>query len=581
MEFVGTPTPTGPGMITLTMLMPLIGAVLLMLIPDQFGKFVKAAAIGITSITFLISLVALSMFVGGTYHFQLTEFIPWLPEYGINYRLGIDGISIWLYMLTTLLTLLSTIFSVYVDKRSKAYFVLVLFLETAMLGVFTSLDMILFYTFFEVSLIPMALMIWIWGGQQRNYAAIKFFLYTFTASIFMLIAMIAMARQHAAVTGVFTFDMITIQAAAASGELWAGAMQLQTLLFWAFAIGFMVKCPMFPFHTWLPDAHTEAPTAGSIILAGVLLKMGTYGFLRFCLPFFPEATQQAVPIIMWLSIIGIIYGAIVAAVQPDLKRLVAYSSVAHMGFVMYGIFSLNHTGMMGGAYQQLNHGISTGALFLLIGLLYERIHTRDFKKMGGLKSQMPIFAALFLLVMLSSVGLPGLNGFVGEFLAMLGAFQASFAGNYGMHPAMPIIAGTGVILAAVYLLWMFQKVFYGPVSVELNRRLKDLKPWEIGLTGVFILFVFWGGLYPNTFLKPMEASVNAVRQMATNEAGERPSWQDQSMEINKLGQLVYVDRIEGEPLDNYRQRDVIAEPNFNPALPASGEIVAQTSEAKR
>lgn len=568
-------------MITLTMLMPLIGAVLLMLIPDQFGKFVKAAAIGITSITFLISLVALSMFVGGTYHFQLTEFIPWLPEYGINYRLGIDGISIWLYMLTTLLTLLSTIFSVYVDKRSKAYFVLVLFLETAMLGVFTSLDMILFYTFFEVSLIPMALMIWIWGGQQRNYAAIKFFLYTFTASIFMLIAMIAMARQHAAVTGVFTFDMITIQAAAASGELWAGAMQLQTLLFWAFAIGFMVKCPMFPFHTWLPDAHTEAPTAGSIILAGVLLKMGTYGFLRFCLPFFPEATQQAVPIIMWLSIIGIIYGAIVAAVQPDLKRLVAYSSVAHMGFVMYGIFSLNHTGMMGGAYQQLNHGISTGALFLLIGLLYERIHTRDFKKMGGLKSQMPIFAALFLLVMLSSVGLPGLNGFVGEFLAMLGAFQASFAGNYGMHPAMPIIAGTGVILAAVYLLWMFQKVFYGPVSVELNRRLKDLKPWEIGLTGVFILFVFWGGLYPNTFLKPMEASVNAVRQMATNEAGERPSWQDQSMEINKLGQLVFVDRIEGEPLDNYRQRDVIAEPNFNPALPTSGEIVAQTSEAKR
>ena len=575
------PTPTGPGIITLTMLMPLIGAVLLMLIPEQFGKFVKAAAIGVTAITFLISLVTLSMFVGGTYHFQLSEFIPWLPEYGINYRLGIDGISIWLYMLTTLLTLLSTIFSVYVDKRSKAYFVLVLFLETAMLGVFTSLDMILFYTFFEVSLIPMALMIWIWGGQQRNYAAIKFFLYTFTASIFMLIAMIAMARQHAAVTGVFTFDMITIQAAAASGELWAGAMQLQTLLFWAFAIGFMVKCPMFPFHTWLPDAHTEAPTAGSIILAGVLLKMGTYGFLRFCLPFFPEATQQAVPIIMCLSIIGIIYGAIVAAVQPDLKRLVAYSSVAHMGFVMYGIFSLNHTGMMGGAYQQLNHGISTGALFLLIGLLYERIHTRDFKKMGGLKSQMPIFAALFLLVMLSSVGLPGLNGFVGEFLAMLGAFQASFAGNYGMHPAMPIIAGTGVILAAIYLLWMFQKVFYGPVSVELNRRLKDLKPWEIALTGVFILFVFWGGLYPNTFLKPMEASINAVRQMATNKAGERPAWQDQSMEINKQGQLVWVDRIEGEQLDNYREREVIAEPNFNPALPTSGEIVVQSSEATR
>jgi len=331
---------------------------------------------------------------------------------------------------------------------------------------------------------------------------------------------------------------------------------------------------MFPFHTWLPDAHTEAPTAGSIILAGVLLKMGTYGFLRFCLPMFPEAAQDAVPIIMWLSIIGIIYGAIVAAVQPDLKRLVAYSSVAHMGFVMYGIFSLNHSGMMGGAYQQLNHGISTGALFLLIGLLYERIHTREFKKMGGLKSQMPIFAALFLIVMLSSVGLPGLNGFVGEFLAMLGAFQASFAGNFGLHPIMPIIAGTGVILAAVYLLWMFQKVFYGPVTMDLNRRLKDLKPWEIGLTGVFIVFIVWGGIYPNTFLKPMEASVNAARQMTLNEPGMRPSWADPSMEINGKGQLVRVKREPGETLDTYQEVNVISEPNFNPTAPV-GEVVAQ------
>ena len=571
---VAAATPTGLGIISLTMLLPLLGAVLLMLMPEQFGKAIKGTAIGMSAVTFLVSLVALGQFTSGTYHFQMTEFIPWIPEYGINYRVGLDGISIWLFLLTTLLTLLSAIFSFYIDKRSKAYFVLMLVLETAMLGVFTSLDMILFYTFFEVSLIPMALMIWIWGGQQRNYAAVKFFIYTFTASIFMLIAMIAMARQHASVTGVMTFDMIAIQHAAASGSLWAGAMQLQTLIFWAFAIGFMVKCPMFPFHTWLPDAHTEAPTAGSIILAGVLLKMGTYGFLRFCLPMFPEAAQDAVPIIMWLSIIGIIYGAIVAAVQPDLKRLVAYSSVAHMGFVMYGIFSLNHSGMMGGAYQQLNHGISTGALFLLIGLLYERIHTREFKKMGGLKSQMPIFAALFLIVMLSSVGLPGLNGFVGEFLAMLGAFQASFAGNFGLHPIMPIIAGTGVILAAVYLLWMFQKVFYGPVTMDLNRRLKDLKPWEIGLTGVFIVFIVWGGIYPNTFLKPMEASVNAARQMTLNEPGMRPSWADPSMEINGKGQLVRVKREPGETLDTYQEVNVISEPNFNPTAPV-GEVVAQ------
>lgn len=568
-----TPEPTGLGLISLTMLLPLLGAVLLMMMPEQFGKAIKGTAIAVSGITFLVSLVVLSQFVGGTYHFQLTEFIPWIPEYGINYRVGLDGISIWLFLLTTLLTLLSSIFSVYIDRRTKAYFILVLVLETAMLGVFSALDLILFYTFFEVSLIPMALMIWIWGGTSRNYAAVKFFIYTFTASIFMLIAMIAMARQHAAVTGVFTFDMIAIQHAAATGELWAGAMQMQTLIFWAFAIGFMVKCPMFPFHTWLPDAHTEAPTAGSIILAGVLLKMGTYGFLRFCLPFFPEAAQEAVPIIMWLSIVGIIYGAIVAAVQPDLKRLVAYSSVAHMGFVMYGIFSLNHTGMMGGAYQQLNHGISTGALFLLIGFLYERIHTREFKKMGGLKAQMPIFAALFLLVMLSSVGLPGLNGFVGEFLAMLGAFQASFAGQYGLHPIMPIIAGTGVILAAVYLLWMFQKVFYGPVTIDLNRRLKDLKPWEVGLTGVFIVFVFWGGLYPNTFLKPMEASINATRQMTINEVGKRPSWADQTLEINRQGYLVRVEREPGEPLDTYQEIDVVAEPNFNPVAP-SPETVA-------
>ncbi len=530
----------GFGLISLTLLLPVIGAFLVMLIPEQFDKAIKGISLLVTFATFVVSLAIFSNFHGGTYHFQMMESAPWIPQYGIQYKVGIDGISIWMLLLTTLLTVLSTAFSYYIDKRVKAYFVMILLLETAMLGVFCSLDMILFYTFFEVSLIPMALMIFIWGGQNRNYAAVKFFIYTFAASVFMLIGMIMLARQNVTAGGEFTFDMLAIQRNVATGVLWAGpaAMQLQTFIFWTFAIAFMVKCPMFPFHTWLPDAHTEAPTAGSIILAGVLLKMGTFGFLRFCLPFFPEATQQAVPIIMWLSVVGIIYGAVVAAVQPDVKKLVAYSSVAHMGFVMYGIFSLNHTGMMGGAYQQLNHGISTGGLFLLIGLLYERIHTRMFKDMGGLKAQMPIFAALFLIVMLSSVGLPPLNGFVGEFLAMVGAFQTSYSGQYGLHIAIPIIAGTGVILAAVYLLWMFQKVFYGPVTNPQLLKLKDLKPWEIGLVGVFVLFIFWGGFLPNTFLKPMEVSINAVRQMTVNRPGERPIWADSTMEINAKGDLV-------------------------------------------
>ncbi|MCU0316706.1 MAG: NADH-quinone oxidoreductase subunit M [Fimbriimonadaceae bacterium] len=547
---------TGFGIISGLLAIPVIGALLLMFVPEVYDKMIKGLAIAISVVTLLVSLAILQQFRPGTYHMQLVESVPWLPSLGITYKVGIDGISIWLIVLTTLLTLLSLVFSTYIKKRVKTYFILVLLLETAMLGVFTALDMVLFYTFFEVSLVPMALMIWIWGGSNRNYASAKFFIYTFAASIFMLLGMIVIANQHAQVTGVFTFDMVQIQAAVASGKLWAGASQLQNLIFWSFTVAFMVKCPMFPFHTWLPDAHTEAPTAGSIILAGVLLKMGTYGFLRFSLPFFPEAAQLATPILMWLATIGIIYGAIVAAVQPDVKKLVAYSSVAHMGFVIYGIFSFNHMGMMGGAYQALNHGISTGALFLLIGLLYERIHTRMFADMGGLKAKMPIFAALFLLAMLSSVGLPGLNGFVGEFLAMAGAFQSAQAGFFGLTPLMPVIAGIGVILAAVYLLWMFQKVFYGPITNPQLERIKDLKPWEIALVGVFVVFMFWGGLYPNTFLKPMEISVEGARQMALNPPNFRPTWQDRNLEINDKGDLVVVSR-SADQIDLYQELEVV------------------------
>lgn len=519
--------------------LPLIGAVLLMFVPEtDGGKAIKRWGLAITSVSFIASIYVLSIFQSGTFHFQLVENVPWIPSLGISYKLGVDGISIWLVVLSTFLMVVSAAFSFYVNKRVKAYFVYMLMLETAMLGVFLSLDLILFYTFFEASLIPMALMIYTWGGDNRKYAATKFFIYTFTASIFLLIGLIAMSGIYRDVTGVRSFDLVAIQSSIAGGEFWASAMQLQPLLFWMFAIAFMVKCPMFPFHTWLPDAHTEAPTAGSIILAGVLLKMGTYGFLRFLLPLFPDVLPTQVPIIMVLAVIGIVYGAIVAAMQPDLKRLVAYSSVSHMGFVVIGIFSLTHNGLMGGAYQQLNHGISTGALFLLVGLLYERIHTRLFKDMGGIKAKMPVFAALFLIIMLSSVGLPGLNGFVGEFLALLGAFQSSVAYQYGLGWWLPLIAGTGVIIAAVYLLWMFQKVFYGPVANPMLERIKDLKRWEVVLVGSLVVLAFWGGLYPKTFLDPMEKSIAAVRHMATNPVGERPSWADESQEIDSEGRLV-------------------------------------------
>jgi NADH-quinone oxidoreductase subunit M len=541
-------TPTGFGPLSLVTFLPLLGAILLMLLPRENVKLLRHFALGTSLLTFAGSLWLLGAFAGHTYHFQLVEYVPWIESLGIHYRVGLDGISIWLYLLTTLLTVLSVAFSYYVKERVKAYMAAMLILETAMLGVFAATDMILFYTFFEATLIPMWLMISIWGGEKKIYAGLKFFLFTFSGSIFMLVGMIALALLNRDATGTLSFHIVDIQANVANGELWASALHLQPWIFWAFAISFLIKCPAFPFHTWLPDAHTEAPTAGSIILAGVLLKMGTYGFLRFGLPMFPDTIRDQVPILMILAVIGILYGAAVSAMQPDVKRLIAYSSVAHMGFVLLGIFSLTHSGIVGGAYQQLNHGISTGALFLLVGLIYERRHTRLFSEYGGLKRVMPVYAAIFLIVMLSSVGLPGTNGFVGEFLALMGAFEASWARMFGLNVGYAVLAGAGVILAAVYLLWMFQKMFYGPVTNAANLRLKDLKAWEVGLCMPFLLFIFWGGLYPNTFLAPMEASLGAARQMALNPAGSRPTWDDLSLEIDRAGNLARVEERTAEAL---------------------------------
>lgn len=524
--------------LSIIVFLPALAALLLGFVGAENKKALRYGALLATLVAFAASLLMLKQFDSGTFRFQMVEFIPWIKRAGINYRMGVDGISLWLVILTTFLSVISVWFSFYVDKRVKAYMIAMLILETAMLGVFTSLDMILFYSFFEASLVPMWLLINIWGGDRRKYAGLKFFVYTFAGSIFMLLGMITMAWLNSKATGTWSFSIIDIQQNVANGTLWQGALTLQAWVFWGFAIAFLVKCPAFPFHTWLPDAHVEAPTAGSIILAGVLLKMGTYGFLRFVLPMFPDVLPQFVPYLMGLAVIGIIYGAIVAAIQPDVKKLVAYSSVAHMGFIMLGIFSLTHTGLVGGAMQQLNHGISTGALFLLIGLIYERRHTRLFSEYGGLKAQMPIYSAIFLIVMLSSVGLPGTNGFIGEFLAMFGAFEASFNGLYGLSTSFAVIAGVGVILAAVYLLWMFQKMFYGPNTNPENKRLKDIKGWEIAMCAPIVILIFWGGFYPLPFLRPMERSLIATRMMATKPVGQRPNWVDDRLEVSKDGALL-------------------------------------------
>lgn len=524
--------------LSILIFLPSIIAILIGFVPAAQEKMIRGMALAGTILTFLVSLGVLAKFNSSTYHFQMSEFAPWIQQLGIHYRLGVDGISIWLLVLTTFLSVICVWFSAYVKQRVKAYMALMLVLETAMLGVFCATDMILFYTFFEASLIPMWLLVAIWGGERRIYAGYKFFIFTFAGSIFMLIGMISLAWLHAQATGTWSFSLLDIQENVANGKLWANATISQAWLFWSFALAFLVKCPAFPFHTWLPDAHVEAPTAGSVILAGVLLKMGTYGFLRFVLPLFPDVLPQMVPAISILAIIGILYGAVVAAVQPDVKKLVAYSSVSHMGFVLIGIFSLTHEGLLGGAMQQLNHGISTGALFLLIGLIYERRHTRMFSDYGGLKSQMPIYSAIFLIVMLSSVGLPGTNGFIGEFLAMFGFFKAAFANQFGLTVIYPVLAGIGVILAAVYLLWMFQKMFYGPNTNPENQRLKDIKGWELAMCSLFVVLIFWGGLYPNTFLKPMEASLNATRMMALNPPEQRPNWKDTTLDVDQHGNLV-------------------------------------------
>ena len=498
---------TTPGLLTLIIFLPLAGALILLLMPRENVNAIRWFTLAVTAVAFLLSLRLYFGFDAGSAGMQFREFALWMPQFGIHYHLGIDGISLWLVLLTTFLTVLSVAFSWVVEQRVKEYMFFMLLLETGMLGVFCALDLVLFYVFWEAMLVPMYFLIGMWGGERRIYAAIKFFLFTFFGSILMLVAIVALYYLHRDMTGMATFDLLKIQQALATSPL---PIYLQLWLFAAFALAFAIKVPMFPFHTWLPDAHVEAPTAGSVILAGVLLKMGTYGFLRFCLPLFPDASQVAAPLMLTLAVIGIIYGAIVAAVQPDVKKLVAYSSVSHLGFVMLGLFALNAQGLTGSILQQVNHGISTGALFLLVGMIYERRHTRLIAELGGLKRVMPVYAAFFLLVMLSSVGLPSTNGFVGEFLTLLGGWAASVP--------LTVIAASGVILAAVYLLWMFQRVFYG-VPSEKNAHLPDLNLREIAILVPIVVLIFWIGLYPSTFTDAMQASVDNLIRQVNGDAG--------------------------------------------------------------
>ena len=541
------------GVLSILILIPIVGAILLALMPAD-NKTARTIALGFASVAFVVSVGLVTQFKAATFHFQLQERYAWVPDLGIRFHLGLDGLSVWLVVLTTFLTLISLAYGYYVNVKTKAFLALILVLEAAMLGSFLSLDLIAFFTFFEATLIPMWLLVNNWGGEKRNAAANKFLIYTFAGSIFMLVGMVVIAAQMRRLTGSPSFDIVDIQTQVAQGALWANGTALESLVFWSFAVAFLVKAPSFPFHTWIADLYSESPMVGPI-LSSTMVKLGSFGFLRFVLPLFPDAVQTQAPILMGLAVVSILYGAIVAAVQTDLRRLLAYSSVSHMGFILLGIFSLSYTGIIGGSYQQINHGVTTSALFLLVGFLFIRCGETQFKAFGGLKAQMPVFSALFLVAMLASAGLPGTNGFVGEFMALLGSFETGYAGKFGLSTGYAVGAAAGVVLAAVYLLYMFQQMFYGEVRNPLHERLRDLKPWEVGVTSILVVMILWGGLYPSTFTKPMEASAQAARLMAIGGAGARPIWGDASMEIDTsstpAGALVRVEpgRVIGGPVN--------------------------------
>ncbi len=526
--------------LTVIVFLPMVGALLLLFL--RSSEAVRVVALITAVADFLLSLTLIPQFVTDRHALQFVERVRWIDVLGVDYYFGLDGLSFLLFLLTTFLGWIVILSSwTAVTERVKEYYVFFLLLQTGMLGTFCCLDFFLFYVFWEVMLVPMYFIIGVWGGPRKMYAAIKFFLYTLTGSVFMLLAILYLYFAYHTQTGEWSFEIHKYYGL----DLPLGP---QKLLFLAFFVGFAIKVPMFPFHTWLPDAHVEAPTAGSVILAGVLLKMGTYGFLRFSLPLFPEATHWFVPFGLTLSVVGIIYGALTAMMQKDMKKLVAYSSVSHLGFVMLGVFALNYQGLGGGILQMINHGLTTGALFLIVGLVYEQRHTRLIADYGGISKVMPVFAVCFTIIMLSSIGLPGLNGFIGEFMILVGAFDRLW-GQGAFETGLVLGATSGIVLGAAYMLWLFQRVMFGPLSNPENEKLRDIN-WRERLTlAPIIILCFWIGLRPTTFTVYMDAAVDdLVARVDPAQAAEERARIAQLDGAAPLGleQLLPVDHAGGE-----------------------------------
>jgi NADH-quinone oxidoreductase subunit M len=528
--------------LTQLIFLPLVFAIVISFVDGH--KLAKQLTLAFTVIQFLFSLKLFYLFDANSAALQLVEKHNWISSIGVQYFVAVDGISFWLILLTTLITPLALLGAwESVDKKEKAFCISILVLETTMLGTFLSLNAILFYCFFEASLIPMYFIIGVWGGARRLYATMKFFIYTMAGSIFMLLGIVALMFMTTSLPGGHMSANITdfyqLKIPFVAGEFF----NTQSLLFFSFALAFAIKVPVFPFHTWLPDAHVEAPTAGSVILAAVLLKMGTYGFLRFVIPIFPEATEQWSWIFMLIGAFGIIYGALVAMVQPDIKKLVAYSSVSHMGYIMIGMFAFNIQGVTGALYQMLNHGVSTGALFLLVGMIYERTHTREIKDYGGLASAAPIFTIFFIIVTVSSIAAPLTNGFIGEFLILLGTFLKD---KY-----IATVSVAGVVLGAAYMLWMVKRVFFGEeagVVLKYKDHGLDLKPREIFVLTPLVILIFWMGLLPNHFFKWSEASITNLIESKGNYVLNE--YKEMAKEINPITQPKVDINKEGEAHGN-------------------------------
>jgi NADH-quinone oxidoreductase subunit M len=500
--------------------LPLVGALLIVfLLKREQAKAIKIVATVVAGLDFAISIPLWFLYDPHGAEFQFVYQHEWIPAIGSKYFFGVDGISVLLILLTTLLGFIAVYSSfTAISHREKEYYVFLLVLQTGMLGVFMSLDFVLFYVFWEVMLVPMYFLIGVWGGPRKLYAAIKFFLYTLVGSVLMLVGILALYFYNS--TGLAAIGLTGLGNAATFDvtELFKIAPHipggLQMWIFLAFFVGFAIKVPMFPFHTWLPDAHVEAPTAGSVILAGVLLKMGTYGFIRFSLPLLPDATRRAVPWMVALAIVGIIYGALVAMAQKDMKKLVAYSSVSHLGFVMLGMFALNPAGLSGSVLQMINHGLSTGGLFLLVGIIYERRHTRMIADYGGLAKVMPVYAMLFMIITMASIGLPTLNGFIGELTILVGAFNRS--------ALWAVLAASGIVLGAGYMLWMYQRAFFGEITHDENKTLKDANLREQWTLIPLIVLCFWIGLYPKPFFRILEPSIERVVRVVDPDYLSRP-----------------------------------------------------------